>query len=221
LKKKDFAENLQNKIARLETSEATGVTSHITLKTPFSHTGDLESHFERFFTEFPIFSISDYHQQLKWIKKQRDPHFPDRFSTFFDQQHKGIKVFGARLHIHFNENREIIGADASIIPDLEKLPIHFVIDEEDAIAVALRSFYSKLNRKEGAIVEDVQKMIYRDGLFAGKKGENHLTWMVIVSDQMTHRDRIFIDAKSGEVLVTIPLVHSIHREVPFFLFQIY
>jgi len=207
----NWVDNLRREIQRLETSEATGVASHITLKTPFAHDGDFDSHAERFFTEFPVFGVREYSNQLQFIKNTRDPHFANRFSAFFEQRHKGVKVFGSGIRVHLNEDRHITSADGIFIPDLEGLDMTYVITKEEAKEIALKYFKSRFNGV-AAIIDDIQPMIYREGLFAGRKGNNYATWMCVVTDQMMRRDQIFVQAQTGEVLISIPLVHSIHRE---------
>ena len=214
--KTGIAEQLTKNIKRLDRNHATGVASHITLETPLVHEGDIESHADRFFSEYPFFGVHEFKNELKLTTKQKDPHFAKRFSAVFEQHHKGLRVFGSQIRLHFNDDHYITGADGTFIADLHNLNTDISIDQATATEIAKNHFKEKYDVND-FVVGDVELMVYREGINSGRKGDNYVAWMCVVSDQQMRRDRIFVNAKSGEVIVVIPLVHSIRREV-FFLF---
>ena len=209
---------------------------HFKLATPFasefSHKRDLTRHAEKFFETHQEFGIRDASKELSLFKSHSDPHFPGRRTLHFRQQVRGMPVFGAALKVHMDEQAQITMVDGNFVPDLAKNMKNVLsmepIDAEVAKTIAIE--FAKAEIATGVDeywqVISANLSIYREGLFNGRPGDNHFTWLCIVvnSERPNIKEQVFVEAISGKVINNIPLIHNvqvINRQVspPTFLFS--
>ena len=212
---------LESQVGALQRSEATGVAYHFAPRMPFApmEAEKVLSHLERFITKYPFFGIQSAKEELQLVKKAADVHFPMRKTLNFQQHIKGIHVFGAVLKVHFDELNRIMAVDGQYVPNLHKtLDLEVHVNEERAVQIAidhvknLAESYQSVSWK----VNSCRPLVYREGIFNNQPGPNHLTMMCIISsdDRADVKEQVFVNAKTGRVLVSIPLVfNAIRREV--------
>jgi len=194
---------------------------HFKLATPFasefSHKRDLTRHAEKFFETHQEFGIRDASKELSLFKSHSDPHFPERRTLHFRQQVRGTPVFGAALKVHMDEQAQITMVDGNFVPDLAKKMKNVLsmepIDIEVAKTVAIEFAKAEIATgvDESWQVISANLSIYREGLFNGRPGDNHFTWLCIVvnSERPNVKEQIFVEAISGKVIKNIPLIHNV------------
>ena len=101
----------------------------------------------------------------------------------FDQVHRGVPVFGARMGLHFDSSGELIAANANVVPDIEVRLMTPDLTEERARGLALLL----VAKQQGVIPTDLEVsqtelVIFHDGVIWGRQGDAHLTWHLEVTD---------------------------------------
>jgi Zn-dependent metalloprotease len=121
--------------------------------------------------------------------------------TRYRQRHGGLPVFGATVVLTHRSDRVVsaLGAVATELPDDAAAEIKPQAAVRAAVAVVASG--SKRSRQQLRISPDPSCDIG----FAGIAGAHRLCWRVVVSaDVPIGRHRVDVDAKTGEVLWTVP-----------------
>jgi Zn-dependent metalloprotease len=102
----------------------------------------------------------------------------------FQQEYKGIPVYGASASVHFNRDGEVISVGNNYLPDVTLGSVEPIIDPPTA---------ARLARGASSPLASARLVVYRyDGAF-------RLAWQVVtVTDGPTWES--FVDAQNGEVL---------------------
>lgn len=159
--------------------------------------------------------VTDAVNQLSLARVSKD--FAGNTHVHLNQMQNGLAVFGARLVVHMND-AGITGMNGVFIPGLEAIsgtPSQSIPYLRERGLVAAR----KLHPKAGNLsIESTRLMYYRTGLLKGVSNQsNFLAYEVMVkggSEALPVRERIILNANSGNVLNRIDEIHSIkNREI--------
>jgi len=132
----------------------------------------------------------------------------------YDQLHRGVPVFGARMGLHFDGSGELVAANASVVPDigLKRVTPYLTVDEARERAQILVAKQQNMTRSE-LFVPVAELVIFHDGVIWGRKGDAHLTWRLEVTDSVGVREILFVDAHDGRLLEQISGIEHIQRLV--------
>jgi bacillolysin len=128
------------------------------------------------------------------------------------QTHAGLPVFGARLVVHMND-AGITGASGVFVRGLDRVPLVATRDLSALRAGAL-GYAGKLHRGARLSIESGRLLIYPVGLIQSHVQEPRLAYEAIVGNGADVRERIFVDARNGQILDRINEVrHVRNREI--------
>ncbi|MDO9452847.1 MAG: M4 family metallopeptidase [Stagnimonas sp.] len=159
--------------------------------------------------------VTDAVNQLTLSRVSKD--FAGNTHVHLNQMQNGLAVFGSRLVVHMN-NAGVTGVSGVFIPGLESISatpskeIPFL--RERGLVAA-----HKLHPQVGNLaIESTRLMYYRTGLLKGVSNQsNFLAYEVMVkggSPAFPVRERIILNANSGNVLNRIDEIHTIkNREI--------
>lgn len=130
------------------------------------------------------------------------------------QVHRGVPVFGARLVVHMGE-AGITAVNGVFIRNLENVS---VVPERElaALRAGALTYAGKLYAGRPLSIQSGRYVIYPVGLVQGHLQDARLAYEAVVGNRADVRERIFVDARTGEVLDHISLVpHVRNREIYF------
>ncbi|MDO9456551.1 M4 family metallopeptidase, partial [Nocardioides sp.] len=131
----------------------------------------------------------------------------DKYGTVvtFDQQYKGLPVFGARLKANVDTSGDLTAVSGYAAPDLSLSTtprLSAATAAEHAIAaVKADPPTSETGAKadtSGVKAVHNELSVYRMGSLRGVTGKSLLTYVVEVSDAKSVRDMVFIDGNTGK-----------------------
>ena len=131
--------------------------------------------------------------------------FIDRMGTThvrFDQTYRGLEVFGAQLIVHMNA-RGITAVNGSFVPGI-KVNMTPKVTAAKAGQIALGAMIVE-SGDDSLSVTSARLGVYRKGLLESYRGESVLAYDVKVGDSTGPRSQLWIDARTGAVLINIPL----------------
>jgi hypothetical protein len=128
------------------------------------------------------------------------------------QVHAGLPVFGGRLVVHMGD-AGITGVGGVLIQGLDQVsPVP--ARELSALRAGALGYAGKLHRGARLSIASGRYLFYPVGLIQGHVQEPRLAYEAIVGNGADVRERIFVDARSGEVLDRINEVpHVLNREI--------
>ena len=132
----------------------------------------------------------------------------------FDQVHRGVPVFGARMGLHFNSMGELVTANATVLPKIAVNRVTPEISAEQARNHA-RALVAKQQSLDptALAVPDAELVIFNDGVIWGREGLTHLAWRFEVTDGKGVREQLFVDARDGRLLEQISDIEHTHRQI--------
>ncbi len=131
---------------------------------------------------------------------------PAGWTVDFEQTHRGIPVFGAKLRAHLDNDGDLTSVNGYVAPDLG-LDITPQLDETQAAKKALGLVRARPAGTTGRLPQDLtagvevvraELMIYRLGVLQGVAGESVLAWVVDVANDRTVRETVILDARTGK-----------------------
>lgn len=172
-----------------------------------------------FFSYKPAMGLT-VNDEMRLYKTETDKIGFTHFS--FNQFNKGYRIIGAEFLLHAKEGR-LATANGKRIKGLAKTPVISIIKEQ-ALQNALLSFPSSKYAWEIPALEQQKKELQHDANASFKPGAE-IVWVSISNDENSKDPdsfvlaylfdvytetldgkRIFIDARNGKVIKTIPLV---------------
>jgi len=132
----------------------------------------------------------------------------------YDQLHRGVPVFGARMGLHFDAQGELVSANTTALPVVGLDRVTPDVDADRARNRA-RLLVAKQQDTDPSVLEVpvATLVIFDDGVIWGRKGRTHLAWQLEVTDGGGVREHLFVDAHDGRLLEQISGVEHIHRVV--------
>jgi len=129
-----------------------------------------------------------------------------------DQVHAGLPVFGARVVVHMNDTG-ISGVNGVFVRGLDGVsPVP--ARELGALRAGALTYAGKLHRGANLKIAGGRYVIYPVGLVQGHLQAPRLAYEAMVGNGGDVRERIFVDARSGEILDRIDEVrHVLNREI--------
>ncbi len=121
----------------------------------------------------------------------------------FQQYMNGLPVYGAQVILHSNPlTMEVLAVNGDFVPWDEHIPSSPALDADSALALAQRN----LN------IQGWTKLSGADLGYCLQYGEGvHLTWEAACAwseDGVPHKERIFVDAVTGEVVARFSLIRN-------------
>ncbi|KAA3662926.1 MAG: hypothetical protein DWQ04_12075 [Chloroflexi bacterium] len=116
------------------------------------------------------------------------------FHVFFGQHKDNVPVFGSALAVHI-EDGAITSSSGRYLRDIPDFP-PAVLTVNDAEAF-VQNLYP-----DGRIAGESKQILYNGWLIGEPQDETHLSWRVIVRGANFGK-QVFLDAHSGEVLLTL------------------
>ena len=156
--------------------------------------------------------VTDAVNQLSLSRVSKD--FAGNTHVHLNQMQNGLAVFGSRLVVHMN-NAGVTGVSGVFIPGLESIsatPAKEISFLRERGLLAAHKLHPKV---ENLKIESTRLMYYRTGLLKGVSNQsNFLAYEVMVkggSDAFPVRERIILNANSGNVLNRIDEIHTIKK----------
>jgi bacillolysin len=127
------------------------------------------------------------------------------------QVHDGVPVFGARVAVHMTD-AGVTGVSGVFVKNLDAVSLEATRDVTALRAGAL-AYAGKLHRGANLSIKSGQFVIYPVGLVQGHLQASRYAYEAIVGNGGEIKDRIFVDARTGEILDRFTLVpHVLNRE---------
>lgn len=133
----------------------------------------------------------------------------------YTQAYRGIPVFGADLHAHFDAAGRLTSANGTFVPDIavDTQP-SLSADRAAEIASAAVAAAQPASPARPFAARGTELVIYRTGLVQGVPGSSFLAYHVEVADGATVREFVFVDAQSGAILDRFSGVNdTLHRQL--------
>lgn len=112
----------------------------------------------------------------------------------FDQVHRGVPVYGARVSVHFDANgRDVVAVSDSRRADVRISEVRARLTSDEAVARAT------LALPGGSTVEGPRLMVLPGDSVGGSLRRSALTWLVWLSDENVS-NAYFVDARSGAIV---------------------
>ena len=129
-----------------------------------------------------------------------------------DQVHAGLPVFGARLVVHMSGDG-ITGVNGVFVRGLDRAP-SVPSRELGSLRTGALTYAGKLHRGANLKIASGRYVIYPVGLVQGHLQAPRLAYEAIVGNGADVKERIFVDARSGEILDAFSEVHHVrNREI--------
>ncbi|MDP3857230.1 MAG: M4 family metallopeptidase [Stagnimonas sp.] len=159
--------------------------------------------------------VTDAINQLSLARVSKD--FAGSTHVHLNQMQNGLAVFGGRMVVHMN-GAGITGLSGVFVPGLESIsatPAKEITYLRERGLVAARKLHPAVRN---LAIESTRLMYYRTGLLKGVSNQgNFLAYEVMVkggSEAFPVRERIILNANSGNVLNRINEIHTVlNREI--------
>lgn len=156
--------------------------------------------------------VADPAAQLEAPRVTRD--FTGREHVRMGQVHRGFPVFGARLIVHMGD-AGITGVNGVFVKNLDTVALT-PQRELAALRAGALAYAGKLYGGRGLSIQSGRYVIYPVGLIQGHLRESRLAYEAVIGNGADVRERVFVDARSGEVLDHFSGVpHVRNREIYF------
>ncbi len=158
------------------------------------------------------FGIDSPGIQLEQIRERTDRL--GHVHLIFDQVHRGVPVFGARMGLHYNESGDLITANGTVLPEIGVDRV-----SPDLTAEQVRDRARMTVAKQQLInpttltVPVAELVIFNDGVIWGRAGTTRLAWRLEVTDGEGVKEHLFIDANDGRLLEQISGIEHIQRKI--------
>ena len=156
------------------------------------------------------FGITNAQKQL--VRKRASTDTLNQTHTTFEQVHQGVPVFGAEIIVHTDANNNVRVVNGTGIPAIKVNPVPS-INANDADDIALQHVRLQVRRGVQLAVADRTLYVFRTNLARGIPGANHLAYEVEVTDGVSVREFVYVDAHAGDVLDQITGIHGIDRRI--------
>ncbi len=147
------------------------------------------------------FGIHDPSKELKFQKTDTDNLGTSHLT--YQQQYKGVEVFGGTLKAHFNQEGDITAVNGTFVPNIN-INTAPSVSNSQAQAVAVQSSQPG----NGVAPITTALVVFRDNLAKGTPGSNYLAYKVEVGNGANIRKFVFVDAQTGTVIHTINAVNN-------------
>ena len=131
-----------------------------------------------------------------------------------DQVHAGLPVFGARVAVHMTD-AGITGVGGVFIKNLDTVspvPTRALA----SLRTGALGYAGKLHRGASLAIQSGRYVIYPVGLIQGHLQAPRLAYEAMVGNGADIRERIFVDARNGQILDAISEIHHVlNREIYF------
>lgn len=130
------------------------------------------------------------------------------------QEYKGVAVFGAMLRAHLDKQGDLTAVNGMAVPDLDLAvdpKLSAAAAGQRAVAYVKSDPPSHDGHKAdttGVKAATSDLVIYREGVVRGVTGDEHLAYVVEVTNRANIRDIVILTAQSGKVLNRYSLVHD-------------
>ncbi|HEY6555411.1 MAG TPA: M4 family metallopeptidase, partial [Vicinamibacteria bacterium] len=168
--------------------------------------GDVRSRAAEFFaTHGKVFGITNVAADLKEVRARKDRQ--GRTHITYQQLYRGLPVFAGELRSHFDAADELVAVNGTFVPEI-------MVDSnprrtaEEAGKTALAKVGGEKGKTGRLSVAKSTLLVFRAGLAKGVPGPNHLAWEVEVSDGMSVREFVYIDAHTGKFVDQITGVYD-------------
>ena len=154
------------------------------------------------------FGLTDQAQELT-VQRQT---VAGRGRTFvkFQQEHRGIPVFGGELIVQVGANDHIVSANGEILPDIE-LDVQPQVRGGQAAQIGREAVAKWHGVEAGSLaVSEPSLWIYNPVLVGSDTGPTRLVWRVEVSsvDLLPIRELVLVDARRGSIALHFNQVHT-------------
>lgn len=126
--------------------------------------------------------------------------------TVFEVEEQGVPVFGAEVRVVTDGDGNIRQASANV-PANAPASMEVVLSEDDARARARE-------RTPRGFVGEAELLVFSPGLFVDEALDSYLAYRVrVFRNEANGSADLFIDAQTGDVLLSISSVRHLHRNV--------
>ena len=129
----------------------------------------------------------------------------------YEQRHRGVEVFGARLLVHLDAAGDVIAANGTALPaiDVDVVPRRSGMEAEAAAVRAARELIAGTDQEDAPLAATSGRLlIFGEGLTRGLAGPAHLVYEVEVRGGPAQRDFFYVDAHSGKIVERIRGIHE-------------
>ena len=157
------------------------------------------------------FGIEKPKEELRLLKKSKDKLGMTHLR--YNQEYKGVPIFGAQMIVHVKEDLDSISANADLVPEIS-LDTSPKISEEKSRKEAVGKWEKQFDGRDPEVMKS-ELVIFSEELTKNDpKGKNHLTWLVELfkNDPRSH-EFYFVDARSGKIVFQITGIKELNRQV--------
>ncbi len=205
--------------AAMTFSSATGVAKFVrfpgvTVATGKNGAVDAESSADAFVDRFGgVFGVKARWLQLTRSSASRNALLGTSRVTY-QQLHDGVPVYGAQLQVHLDRGNNVTTANGTIVPGIQ-VDMNSALNADQAVQLGKNAVTGSHGVAPFALRTHVEGLfIYRTGLAQGVPGSDHLVYKVIVSNDSSIRDFVFVDAVTGKVVEQVNAApHGLDREL--------
>ncbi len=157
------------------------------------------------------FGVEKPKEELKLLKKSKDKLQVTHLR--YNQEYKGVPVFGAQIIVHVKKDLDSISANADLVSEIS-LDTSPKVSEEKAEKEAVKKWEGKFKGKDPKILNS-ELVVFSEKLTKNDpKGENHLAWLVeLFKDKPRSHEYYFVNAKNGEMVFQITGIKEINRQI--------
>jgi Zn-dependent metalloprotease len=123
------------------------------------------------------------------------------------QFYREVPVFAAVLKTHFDSSQRLKAVGGTTVPDIAVNPVPSVARER-AIAVALAQVTDPGQGTAALRAGTTTLYVYREGLAQGVPGANRLAWEVEVTNGVSIRELLYVDAHNAKVIDRVSGIHD-------------
>lgn len=152
------------------------------------------------------FGILNVASDLKLQNTNRDVQGQNYL--FYNQFYKGIPVYGGEMIVRVGDDLKVQSGLGKIMPSIS-LDVKPKIVKSKAEQLALKV----LNINNGSVSAASELVIYNPQVFdSSAKSKNTLAWSVVLENGADGQN-IFIDAKTGKLITSLPLEHNLTASI--------
>jgi Zn-dependent metalloprotease len=132
----------------------------------------------------------------------------------FRQNHRGVPVIGGEIQVHLDARGAVRVVNGVFVPKIQ-LDTTPGMSASAARSSALEDTLAGLPAAKATTLgaSPATLAIWRENLVRGLPGPNRLVWDVEVADGLGIRERVLVDATTGEEIERLDLVHHLSRSV--------
>ncbi len=170
-----------------------------------SNLGSVSAAGTQFFKEYgKHFGINNFKTDLKLTITNQDDYGQNYVS--YRQYYKGIPVYGGEIIVQIDNNLQIHSAGGKFIPAVSS-------DTKAKITSRQAQVLARAAKGANLRAEASELTIYNPRVFDLKaSNKNYLAWNITLANNDGPMERVFIDAKTGKIIQSWPLIKSIEFE---------